>query len=203
MLIAITGISGSGKSTQIELLNKFLEKNKYPVFISKAYGKAEESFLAPFFQYWDSLSITFIFQGLHRQQYVSALKALKEGRVVIADRWDETFLSFHSKFGFLAKRRQLMHEWNELAFSKLIPDLTFFIDITPQEAHKRLDMRGRDFLDEGSKKYYAQIRRSTLEALKGRNVIVIDGLKPIGEIHKIITDKTLEIMLKNKKLRKK
>jgi len=186
MLIAITGIDGSGKSTQIGLLKRFLKKNHYPVFISKACGKAEKKCLNKFFQYWDSLTITFVFQGLHRQQYVEALKAIKAGNIVLADRWDETFLSFHSKFGYLSKHKDLMLEWNNLAFNKFIPDLTFFIDTPSKITHQRLVSRGKDFLDKGSKRYHEQIRRATIKALKGRPVIVIDGTQSINHIHKII-----------------
>lgn len=198
MLIAFVGIDGSGKSTQVDLLNKFFKKNKYQTFVSKAYGKAEESSLEPFFRYWDSLAITFIFQGLHRQQYVEALEALKENKIVIADRWDETFLSFHSNFGFLSKNKKLMHEWNKLSFNGLIPDITFCIDLEPREAHKRLKNRKNNFLDEVGYKYHKKIRQSIKRVLKGRFVIFINGLQTINEIHNIIV---AEIIKKNKKIR--
>ena len=201
MLIAITGIDGSGKSTQIELLKKFLEKNKYSVAISKAYGKAEEFFLAPFFQYWDSLAITFIFQGLHRQKYISALKEIKNGKMVLADRWDETFLSFHSRFGFLAKHQKLREEWNKLAFESLIPDLTFFLDVPPKVASQRLISRGKNFLDEGDENYQKQIRKSMIKSLAGRPTVFIDGTKSINEIHKTIVSE-LSKKLKKPKINK-
>jgi dTMP kinase len=186
MLIAITGIDGSGKTTQIELLKRYLEQAGKKVMVSKAYGELEKKCLAPLFKYWDSLAITFVFQGLHRQQFVDAQKFLKTKTIVLADRWDETFLSFHSKFGFLAKNHKLRSQWNKLAFAGLIPDLTFFIDTPPRITHQRLPGRGTDFFDRGSLKYHEQIRKATLQALKGRPLVIIDGTKTIDEIHDII-----------------
>lgn len=202
MLIALTGIDGSGKSTQIELLNKFFKKNHYLTFISKAYGQAEESCWGQFLQHYDSLAITFIFQGLHRQQYTEAVKAINDGKIVLADRWDETFLSFHSEFGFLAKHPKLRRELNELAFGKLIPDLTFFIDVEPKIAHQRLEGRGKNFLDKGDEKYHEQIRQATIKVLKGRSVIFIDGLKSVNEINKIIISEVLKKIQNSKKFKK-
>lgn len=186
MLFAITGINGSGKSTQIKMLKGFLERAGYKIFVSKAYRGDLKKRLNPIIENWDNLAITFLFQGLHRQQYIEAARALKNKQIVLADRWDETFLSFHGNYGLLSKNKKMRQQWNDLAFNKLVPDLTFFIDINPKEALARIKRRGGDFLDQGSEKYYRSIRRSTIEALAGRPVVFIDGLKTKSEINKII-----------------
>jgi len=186
MLFAFAGINGSGKSTQIEMLRKFLEKKGYDIFISKAYQGTLRKNLNPVIENWDDLAISFLFQGFHRQQYVEAAKALKEKKIVLADRWDETFLSFHSNYGLLSKDKKMKQQWNKLAFGGLVPDLTFFFDISPKEALARINKRGGDFLDKGGESYYRSIRRSTIEALSGRPAVFIDGSKSRAEINKIV-----------------
>ncbi len=183
MLFAITGIDGSGKSTQIYLLKKFLERKGHAVSISKAYGNAEKESLAHFFQYWDDLTITLIFQGLHRQQYVEAKKSLSKGKIVIADRWDETYLAYHTEFGFLSENHEIMYRLNKLAFEELIPDITFFIDTPIEAAQRRLKARGMDFFDKKSAEHHLKMRELIIEVLKGRNSIFIDGAMDINEIH--------------------
>jgi dTMP kinase len=198
MLIAFAGIDGSGKSTQIDLLKKFLSKKGYPVVISKACGDKEKKSLSRFFKYWDDSAITFLFQGLHRQQYIDAKKNLCEGKIVLADRWDETYLSYHRCFGFLSEDKRLRLKLNSLAFNGLIPDLTFFINISSSEAHRRLASRGKDILDQGSLKYHSRIGKSIRESLRGRSPIIIDGAQGINKIHLIIVTKVLGYLDKNK-----
>lgn len=198
MLIAFAGIDGSGKSTQIDLLKKFLSKKGYLVAISKACGDKEKKSLARFFKSWDDLAITFLFQGLHRQQYIDAIKNLREGKIVLADRWDETYLSFHRCFGFLSGDKRFRLKLNHLAFNGLLPDLTFFISVPPQEAHRRLASRGKDFLDKGSLQYHSQIEKSIRESLRDRNPILINGTQEINKIHLIIIEKVLAYLGKNK-----
>lgn len=194
MLFTITGIDGSGKSTQIYLLKKFLEIKGYSVSVSKAYGNAEKEGLAHFFQYWDDLTITFIFQGLHRQQYVETKKRLNDGRIVLADRWDETYLAYHTKFGFLSENYETMCRLNKLAFEGLVPDITFFIDTPIEVARRRLKARGMDFFDKKSAEHHLKMRESIIEVLKERNSIFITGDKDINEIHLIIAEKVLECL---------
>jgi len=199
MLFTITGIDGSGKSTQIYLLKKFLEIKGYSVSVSKAYGNAEKEGLAHFFQYWDDLTVTFIFQGLHRQQYVETKKRLNDGQIVLADRWDETYLAYHTKFGFLSENHKTMYRLNKLAFEGLVPDITFFIDTPIEEARRRLEARGMDFFDKKSAEHHLKMRESIIEVLKERNSILIAGDKDISEIHLIIAEKFLKC-LKNQGL---
>lgn len=129
------------------------------------------------------MTITLIFQGLHRQQYVEARKSLSKGKIVIADRWDETYLAYHAEFGFLSENHEIMYRLNKLAFEELIPDITFFIDTPIEAAQRRLKARGMDFFDKKSAEHHLKMRELIINVLKGRNSIFIDGAMDINEIH--------------------
>lgn len=183
MLICITGIDGCGKGTQIWLLKKALESRGLNIFVSKAYGDSEKESFAHFFHFWDNLAITLIFQGLHRQQYIDAKKAQEDGKIVIADRWDESYLAYHKQFGIFSKRKQLRDELHDLAFEGVKPNLTILIDTTVEEADARMIARGKDFFDSKDVEYHSRMRAAYLEMAKDSGWVIVDGKKAPNKIH--------------------
>ncbi len=186
MLICITGIDGCGKSTHVGLLASTLRQEGYSVFVSKAYGEAEKDKLAEFFKIWDNITITFIFQGLYRQQFVNARQALLRGEIVIADRWDDSYLAYHSQFGFLAKDERLRERLNEIVFEGCKPDLTFFLNISLNEAELRMQERGKDFFESQGCEYHSQITKAYLGLATMRNWIAINAEQETEIVHEEI-----------------
>ncbi len=186
MIICITGLDGCGKSTQIDLLKKYFKKKDYSVFVSKAYGKDEKECLERFIQYWNPLAIMFFFQALHSQQRIETVKALKKGKIIIADRWDESYLAYHSHFGLLSKNEPLRKRLNEIAFAGIIPDITFLLDIPIEIAMERTKNRGVDFFDKHPWDYHSVMRIGYLKLAKKRKWIVLDGTASPKNIHKQI-----------------
>lgn len=188
MIICITGIDCCGKGTQIPLLAEFLQRKKYDVFISKAYGSAEKECFSPFMEYWHPVSIMFLFQAIHTQQRVKARKAENQGKIVVADRWDESYLAYHSNYGILKDTHELRKDLNKLSFSNIVPDITFLLKVSITTAKQRCKHRGEDFFDQLPWKYHETMQKAYLKIAKDRNWIVLDGEKPPKEIHKKICD---------------
>jgi len=186
MLICITGVDGCGKGTQIYLLKEALKRLGHSVSISKAYGDAEKESLAHFFRLWDDLAITMAFQALHRQQYVNAMSALKKGNIVIADRWDESYLAYHTQFGYLATHPVLRKKLNEMAFEGYLPDLGFLLNVSVEVTEKRMTARGKDFFDEKDTEYHCKMGKAYLKIARERDWYVIDGNRHPDEIHQEI-----------------
>lgn len=187
-LFCITGIDGCGKGTQIQLLECRLEEHEIDVRVVKAYGEAEKESLSHFMRTWEDMTITFIFQGLQRQQYVDALHYLKKGCVVLADRWDESFRAYHRLYGTLSKNRSVRNALRDLTFENKIPEVTFMLDISIEEANRRMVARGMDYFDSKGYKYHLAMRKQYLEIANERNWFIIDGSKTQKEIHEIIYD---------------
>lgn len=186
MLISITGLDGCGKGTQIALLKKHLEKKGKVVFYSKAYTDDIKAIFSPYLEYWSPIARMFFFQALYAQQCIESVRALKEGKIVIADRWDESYIAYHSQYGILAKNKKLRNQLHQLAFRGIKPDLTFFLDIPPEMVFERTKLRGQDFFDKGSLEYHRKMREGYLKLAKERNWIIIDGTQTVETIHKII-----------------
>ncbi len=186
MIICLTGIDGCGKGTQKELLKAHLENSRKAVFLSKAYGDAEKECFSAFVEYWTQESILFLFQALHAEQRVKAEKALARGAIVIADRWDESYLAYHSTHGILLSNPGLRDQLNSIAFGGIIPDVTFFLDVPVERARERMLSRGMDFFDRLSNDYHSTMRNEYLSIATDRKWIIIDGTKSPLEIHREI-----------------
>ncbi|MBI2464834.1 thymidylate kinase [Candidatus Shapirobacteria bacterium] len=185
-LFCVTGIDGCGKGTQIFLLKDRLEKDGHDVAVVKAYGDAEKESLSHFMRVWDDMTITLIFQGLQHQQYANTLRERHQKKIVLADRWDESFYAYHSVFGPLSKCPELRDTLNQIAFNNCIPKLTFLLDVPIAEAEKRLISRGMDYFDKKGFKYHSVMRQQYLNIAKERKWVIIDGTLKPDQIHEII-----------------
>lgn len=202
--IALEGIDGSGKTTQVEELAEYFEsKGKKVVrtreprkegiigdLVSKIL-KGELRIPPKAFQYLFSTD-----RVIHLEEVV--LPALKEGKVVISDR------SFWSAvvYGILDKSKDYDYkEANQILIAQSIlsfyhqftaPDYTFYLHINLDEAMKRIAQKH----EENAKEIYET--REKVEAVrKGYDwmmkkfqteITIIDGEKSITEVTKEMID---------------
>lgn len=195
-LFVITGIDGCGKSTQINLLANWLRSKKVSVFVSKAYNCEAKVILRTYINNWDSdLAIMFLFQALHAQQYAETIRALNDGKVVLADRWDESYLAYHSNFGELSEDDNLLKMLNHLAFKDLLPNLGFLITVPVEVARKRRKLRGKiERFESRPDEYFDLIQKTYISIARERGWHIIDG----GQSETVIHAKIIEII--NEKL---
>lgn len=186
MLICITGIDGCGKGVQVSLLEKYLTSQDQSVFVSKAYGTGEKEIFSTFLEYWDPLAILFLFQALHVEQRIRAERALLEGKLVIADRWDESYLAYHSNYGALSTDAELREKLNQMAFGGIVPNITFLLKVSIQKAKERCRLRGEDFFDRASLEYHETMQNGYLALAEKRGWTVLDGEMSIRDIHQKI-----------------
>jgi len=186
MIICITGLDGCGKGSQKDFLVRYLRSRGVHVFKSKAYGDAEKESFSIFLQNWSQESILFLFQALHVEQRVRVQKALEEHDVVIADRWDESYLAYHRTHGILSDDSDLRQRLNEIAFSGIVPDITFFLDVTVDLAQQRVVARGMDFFDSLPASYHETMREQYHVLAKERGWVVIDGSMSVEAVHQEI-----------------
>jgi dTMP kinase len=134
-LIALEGADGSGRSTQIEMLNAWLENLGYAtvnVGIKRSMLVAEELDQA---QQGNILSHTtrslFYATDFADQLENRILPALKAGFVVVADRYIYTLMARDIVRG--ANR-----EWVKSLYSiALVPDVVFYLRVSPQQLVER------------------------------------------------------------------
>ena len=132
VLICVEGIDGSGKSTQIELLNSWLVSSNIDTIltqwnsselISNTTKKAKKK----------NLLSGRTFSLLHAVDFADRLErtikpALKAGFVVLADRYVYTAFARDAA-------REVDPKWVRNMYSFAIkPDLTFYFDVSPKDS---------------------------------------------------------------------
>jgi len=180
-LIVFEGLDGSGKSTQVDLLDKFLRENDRKVHCTAEptqylIGGLIKSWIA---QDWksspDCLQLLFAAdRAYHLEKEV--LPLLKKGVTVICDRYLFSSLAYGSldlDFDWLLKINQKF----------ILPDITFFLDVSPELCLER--MRKERFSIELFEKEekLKKVRSNFLKLEKKfKNFYVIDGEKSIEEV---------------------
>ncbi len=191
--ITFEGIDGSGKSTQLRMLSGELRQRGLNVIttcepggtplgrrLREAFLETEET-VAPMAE--------LLLFAADRAQHVEFLikPALKEGRVVISDRYaDATFAYQGAGRGF---PEATVNQIIELATGGLKPDLTLFFDISVENALKRMRSRSEtgeriNRMDAETADFYSNVRTAYLAiaAREPNRVSVIDANSSVEEI---------------------
>jgi thymidylate kinase len=172
------------------MLQAWLKKRGRPSIVTKAYDDMAKLACRPFIDTWtDDTAIMFLFQALHAQQYADTLQALQKGLIVIADRWDETFLAYHQNFGFLSQQEETRVLLNRLAFHEHLPENGFLIKVPVNVAKRRREARGKvEKLEDRPGEYYEAIQQTLIGISLERNWNILDGTKTPIEIHEEIVN---------------
>lgn len=164
-LIVLSGLDGSGKSTQVKLVKKFFEDNdiKYAYVHFPIYGHNEASAVISAYlrgEYGGINDVNPIFvanmYAMDRYLYLPTLqKLLIENEVVLLDRYVHCNMAYQGAKYDNETQSQIMRDWiNEFEFGFLelpYPDLTVFFDVPTESIEKRLEEKregnDRDYLN--------------------------------------------------------
>lgn len=181
--IVFDGLDGSGLSTQANLLKDFLLKKGYQVISTKEPTKDSEAG-KKIRELLDKKSKTSAFklQKLFTQDRKEHLEkviipALKGEKIVISDRYSFSTLSFGAASG--VNLEKLIEMQNDF----LLPDLTFFLKVSPDICLSRIRRRGNTRTLFEEKKKLEEVWK-VYEALPDRfdNVFIVNGEKSIPEV---------------------
>lgn len=192
--ITFEGIDGSGKSTQLKMLEAVLRQKGVDLVITRepggtALGRAlREAFLETTEQVAPMAELLSF--AADRAQHVEFLikPAIASGRVVISDRYaDATFAYQGAGRGFPEDKIQQVID---LATGGLKPDLTLFFDIDVSEAISRMAARDeshakRNRMDDETAEFYTRVRNSYLGIAERepKRFRVVDASGSIEDIH--------------------
>ena len=196
--ISFEGIDGCGKSTQVKLLVDKLNSEEKKVKLVREPGGLDISeqirtiLLNP-----DNNSITYETEALlmiaSRAQLTDEVirPLLEKDFYVIADRYADSTLAYQG--GGRKLDIQILKQINKFATKHVVPDMTFFIDLAPEEALKRSGATSPDRIEGGGLQLQKDVRKTYLE-LAGEfsnRFVVIDGNDSISGIHSIVWDKLI------------
>ncbi len=195
--IVFEGIDGSGKSTQVELLCKRLLDNNIDCYQTKeptdlVVGKMIRQILTKQIQlHMMALAPLFVSDRLDHllNEKEGLISKINSGQTVVCDRYYFSSYAYHGV--------DIDMEWvinaNSVCADLLKPDVTFFIDVSPEIALERIK-KNRDSNDlfENLDRL-KQVRENyfiAFDKLKSsENVIIINGDNSIEQINQEVFEK--------------
>lgn len=169
IFISIEGGEGTGKTTQTKLLKKYLEKKGYDVLLTLEPGGTRigrhirKILLDPGNREMDRFCELFLYLAdrvQHTREVI--LPALKQGRVVISDRFLDATVAYQGSGRGINKK--LIIALNRIATSGIKPDLTICLDIGLGKGLRRAKSKDtRDRLEEEGISFHSRVRRGYLD----------------------------------------
>jgi dTMP kinase len=207
MFITFEGIDFCGKSTQVELLRKYLTgKNKIVELIREPGGtKISEMvrsiLLDKVYENMCNETEIFLFSASRAQLVREKIRPyLMKGYYVISDRFHDSSTAYQG-FGRGLSIEAIMKIHN-LAIGETIPDITFFIDIPVEEAENRKRQklhRELDRIEISKRDFFEKVRNGYLYLSKDKRFRKLDGTQSIQEIHQQIVNE-IELLEKRQKV---
>ena len=192
--ITFEGIDGSGKSTQIQNLAKFLEDYGFDIIITREPGgsiggeEIRNLLLQGGVDRWSAETEILLFTAARRDHLERIiLPALQDGKIVICDRFTDSTRMYQGMRG--PKLRGLVDRLTKEVIN-CDPDLTIIIDIDPEisleraKSRKTAEERFEDFGIDLQKK----MRRGFLDLSKefSSRIAVVNGQQSVDELAKEI-----------------
>ena len=192
--ISFEGIDGSGKSTQIQKLARFLETLGFDVLITREPGgsvggeEIRNLLLQGNVDRWSAETEILLFTAARRDHLERIiLPAIEDDKIVICDRFTDSTRMYQGMRG--PNLRNLVDMLNE----KIIncdPDLTIVIDIDPQISLKRA--KSRETVEERFEDFGVEMqlnmRNGFIELAKefSNRIEVVNGQQSVDDLAKDI-----------------
>ena len=193
LFISFEGIDGCGKSTQVKhLIDKISQKGLKTLLVREPGGSniAEDirAILLDKKNNKMSNKTEALLMTASRAQLTKEiiLPKLKEGYILIADRYQDSTIAYQG--GGRDLDISFLKTLNKFATSGLVPDITFYIDISTEEGIKRTNSDIFDRIESIGEPFQRKVRNEYLILAKNNpdRIFTIDGHKSIDDIHKII-----------------
>lgn len=203
MFITFEGPDGAGKSTIIKLVHEKLLQDGFNIVLTREPGgtpiaeKIRDIILDNSNQALDARTEALLYAASRRQHLVEKIwPALKEGKIVLCDRFLDSSLAYQGGGRNLGVENVL--NINLFATENTYPDLTLFFDISPEVGLARVSKdkkRVADRLDNENENFHDKVYKTFKEIIEQNKnrIVVIDASKSIDEVvettYKIIKER--------------
>lgn len=200
LFITFEGGEGSGKTTQIRLLAQALESMGKSVLLTREPGGSEGAekirpLLVSGNANWDALTEVLLFSAARRDHLVNKIwPALKEGKIVLCDRFADSTLAYQG-FGRKDDKelQKKLSDLYQMIAGDFRPDLTFILDVEPEIGLKRscdrLGNNERRFEDMDIQ-FHQNLRQAFLKIAQqdSQRCHVIQTNRSVDDIHQDIME---------------
>ena len=193
LFVTFEGVDGCGKTTQIELLNKYLQSKGFKTLLTrepgaKGLGEKVREILLNYDGEVSPRCESFLFLADRAQNADCIIKpAIKNGVIVLCDRHTDSTIAYQG-YGRGVNIDELK-SLNDMAVGGLKPDLTFVFDIDAETSMQRVGSE-KDRMESAGFEFFEKVRKGYLDIAKQEpeRVKVIDSTKPIEQIHKEVLE---------------
>lgn len=189
MLITFEGIDGCGKSTQIEKLKTYLESKGLSVMLCREPGgtvlsEKVRSLLLHEDIEMDAVTEMLLFSAARSQLISEKVRpALERGEIVIMDRFYDSTTAYQG-YGRQSAATGQIDTLNRLATHDTVPDITFYLQISPDVAASRTKSAEKDRMERAGDGFFKRVADGYNHlAETEERFITIPADRPIDQIH--------------------
>ena len=190
LLITIEGMDGSGKTTQINMIRDYISEKGYNVILAREPGgtkiseKIRDIILDPANATMAATTEMLLYASARAQLVAEIIKpAIENGSVVVCDRFIDSSIAYQG-FGRGIDINTIM-DVNMAAMDGMMPNITFFIDISPEVALKRrMASSTADRIEQERMEFHMKAYEGykRLANLYPERIKTIDGNRTVEEI---------------------
>ena len=195
MFITFEGPDGSGKTTQIRLLTEWLQEQGHEVMLTREPGgtdiggQVRTVLHDPKNTAMDARAEILLYSADRAQHVAQRIRpALAAGQIVISDRYYDSTLAYQGYGRGLDL--EMLRTITAFATRGLTPDLSLYLDISPQAGLERRQSSGDEWnrLDAEALEFHQQVRDGYLELVKQEPARweVVDAARSVEEVQKDI-----------------
>ena len=204
MFITLEGPDGSGKTTQAELLIKYIESLGLKAIKTREPGgtligkKIREIILAPESEEMCGMAEVLLYAADRTQHVEEVIKpALLRGDIVVCDRYFDSSVAYQGGLGISS---DVIHKVNEVATCGIMPDVTLLLDCDPECGLTRAKKTScGDRIEQRHIEFHKKVREKYIELAEiyhERYRVISINDKSIDEIHQEIVDIVEKELLK-------
>ena len=199
LFVSMEGPDGSGKTLQMDLLEKKLQEEGYEVVRSREPGGTPVGealrgiLLEPSYTGMDAVTEALLFAAQRRQHVMEKIRpALLEGKIVLLDRYVDSSLVYQGIGRGLGM--DFVQMINDPAIDGLLPDVTFLVYVDYEEGLRRKRHQSghtMDRLEEEKEGFHRMINLGyySLAERDPERVVLIDGARSPEEVAEDIWQK--------------
>jgi dTMP kinase len=197
LFITIEGGDGSGKSTQIKLLEKFFKEKGFKVILTREPGgtviseEIRKIILNKEYTNMSYMTEALLYAAARAQHVEEFIKPnIEAGNIVICDRYIDSSIVYQGYARGLGVEK--VKAINKHAINGLIPDLTILLDLSSEEGiTRKKSQKELDRLEMEKDDFHKKVREGyrTLAKKHCNRIILIDAMKTVTEIHEKIINK--------------
>ncbi len=203
LFITFEGADGCGKTTQIELVNKYLQEKGYKTLVTREPGAKGlgEKLREILLNYEGEVSPnceSFLFLADRAQHIDCIIKpALKNNTIVLCDRHTDSTIAYQG-YGRQLNIQEIK-KLNDIAVNGLKPDLTIVFDIDVETSMQRVG-KTKDRMESAGMEFFNRVRNGYLAIAQEepKRVKVINSADTIENIHTKVIELVEEVIKANK-----